>query len=300
MPHLEPRLLEAFLAIYRTRSVTAAAEALHVSQPTMSGHLRRLRDHFRDSLFVRNASELSPTTRADSIKPVIERILTDLQLLSEEATVWDPQASERRFRLLASVYSQAVILPDLDRALRDRAPGIRMVIEEPGGASDVDAIDLAFWPQHAVPPHHRMQALFRDRLVCLHDRLGGPGTGKIDLDTFCSVEHVLLAPAPSRLHDAVDHALHKLGKRRRVGLTVSQHGSLAQLVQGARRLAILPERLTSTLAGSALCVSPLPVEVEPFQLVMSWPPSLHGDPGHRWFRETVLSAVRTSPKVAQP
>ncbi|MEE1655982.1 LysR family transcriptional regulator [Microvirga sp. CF3062] len=292
---LEPRLLQAFLAIYRTRTVTAAAEALQVSQPTMSGHLRRLRDHFRDSLFVRGPSELLPTPRADSIKPIAERILADLAILSAETHVWDPSTSDRRFRIVASVYAQTVILPRLDLILRTQAPGIRIAIEEPGGASDPDAIDLAFWPLHAVPLHHRMQILFSDRLVCLHNPLAGHPDGRMDLGMFCSLEHVLLAPAPSPLHDAVDKALSKLSRRRRVGLTISQPGSIGQLVQNTERLAILPGRLAALLSGKDLRVSALPVDIEPFQLVMSWPPSLHGDPGHRWFRGKVLSATKTLP-----
>jgi DNA-binding transcriptional LysR family regulator len=282
MPRLlEPRLLQAFLALYATRSVTAAAEVLQVSQPTMSGHLRRLRDHFRESLFVRGPSELLPTPLADSIKPIVERVLADLALLSAEPHDWDPSTSDRCFRILASVYAQTIILPRLDLIRRTQAPGIRMVVEEPGRAGDPDVIDLAFWPPHAAPPHHRMQALFSDRLVCLHNsRVSHPG-GDMDLGTFCSLEHVLLAPAPSPLHDAVDKALSRLGRRRHVGLTISQPGSIGQLVQNTERLAILPGRLATLLAGQELCISALPVDIEPFQLVMSWPSSLNSDPGHR-------------------
>ena len=45
--------LRTFVVLYELRSVTAAADRLHVTQPTVSYTLRRLRERFSDELFRR-------------------------------------------------------------------------------------------------------------------------------------------------------------------------------------------------------------------------------------------------------
>jgi DNA-binding transcriptional LysR family regulator len=229
-----------------------------------------------------------PTDRAEEIRPVVQRVVADLDALGSNEAPWDCRLAQRSFHILASVYAQTLLLPELDRRLREEAPGARLHVEPAAAGSNLDAADVAIWPINAAPPHHRMRALFSDRLVCVfHPAVGGRS---IDLETFCSLEHVLFAPAPSPLHDAVDHALAKLGLRRQVCSIIGQIAGLPQLLSGARRLAILPGRLVATAAPGFACV-PIPVDVEPIRMVMSWPPLRDHDPGHRWLRATVASVA---------
>jgi DNA-binding transcriptional LysR family regulator len=46
-------LFPAFMALMEERSVTRAAERLGVTQPALSNTLSRLRETFRDPLFIR-------------------------------------------------------------------------------------------------------------------------------------------------------------------------------------------------------------------------------------------------------
>jgi DNA-binding transcriptional LysR family regulator len=290
MVDLEPRLLRAFLAIYVTRSVTGAARQQGVSQPTMSEHLRRLRVHFGDRLFVPGSSGMRPTDRAEEIHPVAERVVADLEALASKEVLWDCRSAQRRFHILASVYTQTLLLPELDRRLREEAPGVRLHVEPAGAGSDPDAVDVAIWPINVAPPHHRMRALFTDRLVCVFHPAVAVSGPPLDLKTFCGLEHVLFAPAPSPLHDAVDHALAKLGLRRQVCSIIGQTAGLPQLLKDARRLAILPKRLVATAAPGLAC-APIPVEVEPIRMVMSWPLRRDRDQGNRWLRAAVAATA---------
>ena len=43
-------------AVYEEESITAAAKALHLTQPAVSHAMSRLRDKFDDELFVRHLS----------------------------------------------------------------------------------------------------------------------------------------------------------------------------------------------------------------------------------------------------
>src|SRR3546814_1658217 len=52
--------LTVFETLLRLKSVTQAAEALDLPQPTLSRHLKYLRSHFDNPLFVRTSKGLEP------------------------------------------------------------------------------------------------------------------------------------------------------------------------------------------------------------------------------------------------
>ncbi|MFI2364458.1 LysR family transcriptional regulator [Promicromonospora sp. NPDC019610] len=62
MPGLD--LLATFLEVYRTGSLSAAAERLGVSQPAVTGQLARLEEQLSTRLFVRSRRGAEPTERA--------------------------------------------------------------------------------------------------------------------------------------------------------------------------------------------------------------------------------------------
>ena len=79
---LDLNLLRVLDAIVETRSVTAAASTLGLTQSAVSNQLARLRETFDDPLFVRTPEGMMPTPRALEIslplKDAIERIRSTL------------------------------------------------------------------------------------------------------------------------------------------------------------------------------------------------------------------------------
>ena len=53
--------MRVFLTVMQERSVTRAAERLHLTQPAVSYALARLREKFDDPLFLRTAAGMQPT-----------------------------------------------------------------------------------------------------------------------------------------------------------------------------------------------------------------------------------------------
>src|SRR4051794_3067028 len=60
-------LLATFLEIYRTGSLSAAAERLGLSQPAVTGQLARLEEQLGEQLFVRSRKGAEPTARAAAL-----------------------------------------------------------------------------------------------------------------------------------------------------------------------------------------------------------------------------------------
>ena len=59
--NIDLNLLKLFACLYRTASVTAAAEELNLSQSACSHALQRLRERLEDELFVRVDKQMLPT-----------------------------------------------------------------------------------------------------------------------------------------------------------------------------------------------------------------------------------------------
>ncbi|MBV9079453.1 MAG: LysR family transcriptional regulator [Methylobacteriaceae bacterium] len=281
MGDLDPKLLRAFAAILDARGVSAAARREGVSQPTMSGHVRRLREHFADPLFAGHGPSFRVTRRAEAAAVHVRAALEALDALSGPR--WP--SGTRRFRLVASGYVQSLLLSRLDAALGD-APG-PVALEVVGGLAEAGGDwDVAIAPGERLAPHWRSRHAFSDRLVAL---LGPREDIPLSLERFCALDHVLVAPAPSPVHDAVDRALAALGRRRHVARVVPPSVDLAPLIIGQRRLAMLPGRAGPAYADRLVVAEP-PIDLEPIRFRLAWRAETQADPGARWFRDVVGSA----------
>lgn len=70
---LNPRQIEAFRAVMQTGTVTAAAEVLHTTQPSVSRLLAQLAQETRLTLFDHHQGRLRPTPEAQALLTVVER-----------------------------------------------------------------------------------------------------------------------------------------------------------------------------------------------------------------------------------
>jgi DNA-binding transcriptional LysR family regulator len=68
-------LLLVLDGVLREGTLSNAAKALSVSQPTISSSLAKLREILQDELFVRSGNGMQPTPRALALKEPVQRLL---------------------------------------------------------------------------------------------------------------------------------------------------------------------------------------------------------------------------------
>lgn len=73
---MELRVLEYFLAVAREQSISAAAEFLHLTQPTLSRQLKGLEDEFGKQLFIRGNRKVTLTEDGVYFRKKAEEIVT--------------------------------------------------------------------------------------------------------------------------------------------------------------------------------------------------------------------------------
>lgn len=128
MDSFDLNLVRIFVLVYETRSVTATAEAVHLSQPTVSYSLGKLRRHFDDELFRRGKHGLAPTAVADRLYEPLQQALAGIQHATAPASTFDPATSRARFTICMSDLGQSSLLPRLLGSLQHEAPGVSLVV----------------------------------------------------------------------------------------------------------------------------------------------------------------------------
>src|SRR5258708_5035071 len=121
---IDLNLLAVLSALLEERNVTRAGARLSLSQPTISGALARLRQHFGDELLVRSSREYQLTPTATRLLPAVREALAQLDRTLSAPPEFDPATSERRFPIAIS--GQSLLSLRLVKRVREKAPRVRL------------------------------------------------------------------------------------------------------------------------------------------------------------------------------
>ena len=109
------RHLKIFLSIYETGSTTAAAQALHIAQPSVSTALRELEDHYGVPMFERYAKRLRVTEAGRQHSDEVLRTLKQAEARAYDETL------KRCGAGITEVFEE--FAARLQEACEDAAPG---------------------------------------------------------------------------------------------------------------------------------------------------------------------------------
>ncbi len=285
-------LLVSLNALLREKSVTGAARRLGISQPAMSAQLQKLRDLLDDPILVTEGNRMVATARIATLADPLQTRLAELHALVFQPKDFDPQTARRTFRVAATDYSHLVILPHLIECLRRLAPGIR-VSALPFPAHDLRArlaedVDCVIASERMIDETLPARRLFEDRLVFVSRSNHPLVHGEIDLDVFCSLDHLLVSPDGGCFTGVVDDVLEAHGTSRTVVASLPNFFLVPRALRESNCVAVLPTKVVD-LDPSGLDTAELPIDVDHFPVFMSWHPRASHDPGHTWLRSVISS-----------
>jgi LysR family transcriptional activator of mexEF-oprN operon len=290
-------LLLAFEALMRERSVTNAAARLGVGQPAMSYSLSQLRALLGDELFVRVGSNMQPTPRALELAGPIARILDDIRRSVLSQRQFDPASEQCVFRIGASDQVQTTLIPQLISDLRHGAPKIQLVFQtvdrdRVGSLLESGEVDVAVGNYDAPATAQRYELLYHEDLMCLFDAAACGMDPPLSLDEYCALPHLMMSlrgePA-----GRIDERLAALGRQRHVVICTSNFLVLPYLLHGVAAVAAVPTLMAQYCAEAVgLAASPLPVELDAYDVAMLWHVRTDGDPAHRWLRDRLRAAAK--------
>ncbi|MEN9539363.1 MAG: hypothetical protein RLZZ126_1598 [Pseudomonadota bacterium] len=302
MAKLDVNWLGVFVEIYKTQSVSRAAQALGMEQASASLILTKLRRHFDDPLFCRTSNGMEPTPRAQSIHPDVIEALARLDRARGAAVTFLPTQSRREFRICMTDISEIVLLPRLINHLQQTAPGVVIAAEKitPDSRRRLESgeTDLAVGFVPDLEAGFYQQALFAQDFVCLasnqHPRVGARLTRKM----FSAEGHILVT-ASGTGHSVVDTALARHGISHRVVLRVQSFLGVARIVAQTEFLVTVPRQLGQALAlQEPVKVLESPVALPTYKVKQHWHERFNADAGNRWLRQVMAELFAARPPTA--
>ena len=288
-------LLVTLEALLTERSVTRAAKRLHLSQPSVSVQLRKLREIFSDALLSTAPGGMVPTVRGQALLQPLRDVLSGTEQLLNVRAPFDPKSAEITWHIAAADYAEYVVLLPLLVALRKVAPGVRVAIREAGHARMIrqmesGAIDLGFVTLDDAPDRMHSHVLFEEHYV-LVARKGHPALKrKLTLAQFCELDFVLVSPDGGGFRGITDTMLESRGRKRRVATSVPHFLFVPELLKRTSLVALLPRRLVKDRKEGLQVIEP-PLAIPSYQMAMIWHERSHRDPAHQWLRGQVIAAV---------
>lgn len=291
---MDLNLLVALDVLLRERNVTRSAEWLGITQSAASGSLARLRRHFDDELLHRSGKYYELTPLAAQLVTQTGPALAAVGRVFEASTTFDPGASTRTFKLIASDYAATIFGEVLTRRLAAHGGRISLHLEQP----TADVVDntgevLKTVDGFLLPGGHLMEAesvdLFDDEWVCVvcanNDEVGS----QLTRAKLRALPWVLAHDRATAVTPAVRY-LADLGIKPTTVTVVESFMPVPFLVAGTNWVALMQRRLGERLAASAgVRVLPLPGQPERFTETFVWHPIFRYDSAHRWLR-TELAA----------
>ncbi|WP_017632442.1 LysR family transcriptional regulator [Vibrio sp. 624788] len=195
MKRFNLNLIYYFIAIYEEGNLTYAAERLNISQPSLSAHLKQLRDEYRDLLFVRKSYTLEPTPVANDLYPIFKQAHKLVSHSLPETHDFEPKECSYTFRIAAMSISSSVTLPQVLDRIQKEAPDcvIEIVNIKEDMATDIreKKIDLVV-DLTSAHPTLLSQEVWSDELCIVCSQNHSNIDEQVSLERYLSEKHVTL------------------------------------------------------------------------------------------------------------
>lgn len=299
MTGIDLNVIKLFVAVYETRSLTLASERLFVTPSAVSQSLARLRTQFDDPLFERAGREMRPTRLAAAIYPGFQEALTRINRTLEDVHGFDPATSERVLRIALSELGEIGWLPLLLRAIRRRAPRVRVEVVPLGTEPlaqwlERGVVDLAVTPEDLPGVFTRMRVKTQSYCVITSDAYQ-PDSDALSQEHYAAAAHAvvgsdsgipLLTAAQQRAGLSIDPAV------------IVQHFATLPLLlaENPGLIATIPETIAEGWASTwPIRIRPLPFEMPPIELSLYRRSTTQDTGALEWFFATVVPVLDASP-----
>ncbi|HEY8026127.1 MAG TPA: LysR family transcriptional regulator [Burkholderiaceae bacterium] len=263
------RHIEVFRALMTAGSVTAAAQVLFTSQPTVSRELARLEDLVGIPLFDRVRGRLQPNAQALALFEEVQRSYAGLERVIGVASRLKQFAQGQLSLICLPVFSQ-ILLPAVCARFLATHGGVSVAITpqdspflEEWLASQ--SYDLGLTEQDKAPPGTEQSLLLEANEVCVlpqgHNLLNKPALALRDFADECFVS---LAPDdPYRL--MIDDAFRRHGVERRMVMETHSAASVCAMVRQGVGIGIVNPLTALEYAAQGVQSRPLELAI-PFRV----------------------------------
>jgi DNA-binding transcriptional LysR family regulator len=299
-------LLPALDALLEERSVSRAAQRLHLSPAAMSRILARLRVAFKDPLLVRRGAQMVVTDRASALSASVRSFVKRSEAVLNPHAARQQHFVERCATVRAEDGAAALLAGLLLKRMREEEPSLslRFVSDDDDRVAALreGRVDIDVGTQLGEQGELHSELILRCDWVLLM-RIGHSlGERPLTHESFARARQVRIAHGgtsfPEIFGALYDEPLAD------APLVVPNLLTAASVVAATNLVALVPEALArSCLTLMSVQYRSIPAgELPPFNLWQTWHPRQHRDSFHQWLRQRTAEAAATmasgSPAVA--
>lgn len=238
------RQLRAFVAVYQSGHISAAAELLSVTQPAVTVLLRELEERLGVRLFDRTTRSLKRTDAANAAFAYAQRVLSELEAMGRSM---DDLAQGRQGRLRIAATSTVVqtVLPEVLRQFTRELPGVELLIDDCAPGEFVERIvservDCGVGTLESPVPGLEERIFLRDPMVAV------AGKERFDASRPLSWKQLAAHPvitvrAGYGVRRRIERAASEGGVELRVAHEVALFTTALALASGGLGVAVVPE-----------------------------------------------------------
>ena len=300
LPTFDLNLLRTLDALLRERSVTRAAERLHVTQQAMSGTLKRLRETFGDELLLQVGRRFEPTALGAALSEPVREVLLRISQVLDTTPNFDPEQSTRRFQIAMSDFSMLTILPLFMAELSRCAPNVTCDMESinycsfddlASGTLDFHIIakNWTIYPD-CFPEGIRSLPLFQDDFVCVVDA-ASPIGDVLTVGDYAASPHAIVRSGGA-LQNTIESAWAVNHLAPKVAATSRSFINLIAMVVGTPIIATVQRSLAAKFAEILpIRILECPIPLDTLVLNLNWHERNEHEPAYVFVRECFVSAA---------
>jgi len=299
---IDLRHLRVLQALLHESSVSRAAIRLDLSQPAISATLRQLRDEFNDPLLVRSGSGMICTERGQDISASVDRILSDINLLTAPLGEFDPATSVRDIRIVSHLGLGSILVPPLIQAISAASPLARIEIMQQGSPEQIKQqlhdgdVDLLISSRQDPYPYLRFAPLMQCDIACVVANTHAyANQSQLSLDEYLRLEHISPSSTSVVTGTPIDGRLLELGKTRNVVATVPEFALARQIVPQSNLVLTTAHPYAKDMAATLpVTILEAPQELGQMSAWVFWHEKSHHSPFGRWLRSIVREVANNA------
>jgi LysR family transcriptional activator of glutamate synthase operon len=288
--------LRVFREAAKSGGFTRASETLHLSQSTISVHIKQLEDELGCSLFLRTKKRVYLNEAGQLLLQYVERIFQEIK--NAEMAVQELNQLERgTIRLGSGATTVTYLLPQILGAYQRKYPHVELVVvtgssEGLAQALHQQTLDLAVVMEPVLPALAiEIVPLLKEELVFVV-RSAHPLASK----RWLSVEDIAGVPfisflRGSAMQNRVDEHFSQMGITPRIAMEMENVESIKALVRAGLGIAVLPVCCVAGSQGAMIRVMRMRKFRMERELALALPKSSILPRSIRWFADRIAKGL---------
>jgi LysR family nitrogen assimilation transcriptional regulator len=245
---MDLRQLEYFLRVEECGSFTAAAEVLHVAQPSLSRQIRLLEIELRHRLFIRHGRGVIATEAGKVLAEQAQLILRHVEIARESLDRMHPGSSGQLTIGMPSSLVKLVAAPLLAQ-FGERLPNVSISISDGLSISMQEwllsgRLDIALLYKPLPSPDIHSIQILEEELFLFSRVARKPVTTPINLTDVARLP-LILPKSPHEIRVLVDTSMAGLGLKPKIAVEVDSIPAILHLLRPDDQFAILPKYAVS-------------------------------------------------------